>query len=177
MYLCICTLFVFFPLTIYVTENPGFKWGQIHGEETSPCLLIQERVEVSLGKEVILFTPFFQRTEDSRLRRRRSTRTPCYSSISLEGPWVLTILAYIKSFLCCLFRTCGESPKQPPLCGSRFPATGFLSPLPFAETWQEALAPPCTAHLQPQPLFSRARTLDTSASPTTPPRYLFSLPY
>lgn len=60
MYLCICTLFVFFPLTIYVTMNSEFKWGHLHEEETNPCLLIQERRKNSLGKEVILFTLFFK---------------------------------------------------------------------------------------------------------------------
>lgn len=60
MYLCICTLFVFLPLTIYVTMNPEFKWGHPHTEETNSCLLIQERAEISLGKKVVLFTLFFK---------------------------------------------------------------------------------------------------------------------
>lgn len=60
MYLCICTLFVFLPLAIYVTMNPEFKWGHIHKEETNPCLLIQEKTEISLGKEGILFTLLFK---------------------------------------------------------------------------------------------------------------------
>lgn len=40
--------------------NSEFKWGHIHKEETNPCLLIQEKMEISLGKEVILFTLFYK---------------------------------------------------------------------------------------------------------------------
>lgn len=78
--------------------NPEFKWGHIHKEEKNPCLLIQEEAEISLGREVTLFT-VFQITEDLRWRKLRSIRTPCYSNISLKGPWALKMLTYINIFL------------------------------------------------------------------------------
>lgn len=53
-------VFVFLPLAISVTMNPECKWGHIHKGETNPCLLIQEKTEISPGKEVILFTLFFK---------------------------------------------------------------------------------------------------------------------
>lgn len=98
----------------------------------------------------------FQITEDTRLRRLRSIRTPCYSNTSLKRPWSLKILGYINIFLSVLLISHMRLiAHRSPLCGSSFSEVGFLSATtPVKTSRRGVVVAPSISHFLPHLLFS-----------------------
>lgn len=103
----------------------------------------------------------FQITEDTRRRRLRGIRAPCYSNTSLKRPWSLKILGYINIFLSVLLIShMWLIAHQSPLCGSRFSEVGFLSATsPVKTSGRGIVVAPSISQLQPPLLFSVSLTL------------------
>lgn len=96
----------------------------------------------------------FQITEDTRLRRLRSIRTPCYSNTSLKRPWSLKILGYINTFLSVLLVShMWLVAHRSPLRGSRFPEVGFFFLQERGHGSSQHLPPPASP-----PFFSLPHT-------------------
>lgn len=120
----------------------------------------------------------FQITEDRRLRRLRSIRTPCYSNTSLKRPCSLKILVYINILLSVLLIShMWLFAHRSPLCGSRFSEVGFLSPPPLSRPQGKGswwLPAPLTFGLISFFLFSSYWTLK-SLPPLLPATYFLTL--
>lgn len=150
--------------------NPEFKWGHIHRAETNPCLLIQEKTEISPGKEVILFT-VFQVTEDIRLKRVRSIRTPKIFNYITKRTSVSKNTGIDQHFSL-------RVPYFPHVAThpvGLLPETHFLSPPPLSGPPGRGCSPSRHLSLSSPPLISLSLTLDIYESPTNFPCYPFSL--